>query len=140
METSREAQQQTEAQQMLRQLFDAAAAKSLVVVSRLDAEPEMARFLHAVKAQPDQRAFVVQLFTESFSENFYMRWPPTDFLEFCMHDLRWPEIRDFVRSKKNEEVKKRGAACSGVWNDILESFEDKWESARYFREFATQSS
>jgi hypothetical protein len=124
-----------EVRQMLRQLFDAGAAKSLAVICTLDAEPEMARFLHAVKAHPEQRAFVVQLLIDSFSDSFYMKWAPSHLVQFCMYDLRWPEIRHFITAKREEDAQRRGAACSGVWNEILDAFEDKWEAAKYFQEF-----
>ena len=95
----------------------------------------MASFLHAVKNFPEQRGFVVQLFKESFSESFYMRHEPSQFLMFCMHDLRWPEVREFITAKRNAEIEKRGSRVSGVWSDILEAFEDHWEPARYYEEF-----
>lgn len=124
----------TQVKDLLRQLFNAAAAMSLAVVCRLDAEREMARFLDAVKAHPEQRAFVVGLFLDSFSDSFHMRQAPTDLMMFCMSDLRWPEIRDFVRGKRDEDVEKHGVPCDGIWNDILESFEDNWR-AKYFQDF-----
>ena len=94
MQATRDPRTENKSQQELRELFDAAAAKSLAVIDPLDAEPEMASFLHAVKNLPEQRGFVVQLFKESFSESFYMRHEPSQFLMFCMHDLRWPEVRE----------------------------------------------
>jgi hypothetical protein len=51
-----------------------------------------------------------------------------------MYDLRWPEIRHFITAKREEDAQRRGA-CSGVWNEILDAFEDKWEAAKYFQEF-----
>lgn len=41
-------------QHWLHQLFDSAAAKSLAVINQDDAEPQMARFLDAVKQHPDR--------------------------------------------------------------------------------------
>lgn len=128
----------TQVKDLLRQLFNAAAAMSLAVNDRLDAEQEMTRFLDAVKAHPEQRAFVVGLFLESFSDSFYMRQAPTDLLMFCMSDLRWPEIRDFIRRKRDEDVEEHGVACYGIWNHILESFEDDWRS-KYFQDFTKTS-
>ena len=49
MQATRESRTENKAEQGLRELFDAAAAKSLAVIDPLDAEPEMASFLHAVK-------------------------------------------------------------------------------------------
>jgi hypothetical protein len=135
MQATREPRTENKAQHDLRELFDAAAAKSLAVIDPLDAEPEMANFLHAVKSFPEQRGFVVQLFRESFSESFYMRHEPSQFLMFCMHDLRWPEVREFIVAKRNTEIEKCSSRVSGVWSDILEAFEDHWEAARYYEEF-----
>lgn len=126
-------------QHELRQLFDSAAAKSLAVIDEIDAEAEMARFLHAVKANPQQREFVVDLMLDSFSESFYMRNAPTDLIMFCMHDLRWPEIRDFVKIQKAEDIKKHGVGCCGVWQDLLDAFQDDWEAAKYFKEFNAEA-
>ena len=134
MQATRDPRTENKSQQELRELFDAAAAKSLAVIDPLDAEPEMASFLHAVKNLPEQRGFVVQLFKESFSESFYMRHEPSQFLMFCMHDLRWPEVREFITAKRNAEIEKRGSRVSGVWSDILEAFEEDWEPARYYEE------
>jgi hypothetical protein len=119
----------------LRQLFEAAAAKSLAVINQDDAESEMVRFLHEVKEHPDQRPFVVQLFVESFGDSFYMWRQPWEFLAFCMHDLRWPELRDFITAKWHEDADKRGARSSTIWKDILAAFEDDWSGAQIFQEF-----
>ena len=126
-----------EIQQTLRQLFNAAAAMSLAVVCRLDAEPEMTRFLDAVKAHPEQRAFIVRLFIDSFSDSFHLRNAPTDLMMFCMSELRWPEIREFIKRQKDDDVEKHGITCYGIWTDILESFEENWR-ARYFQDFMTK--
>jgi hypothetical protein len=134
MVVSREFDKEPEIQQTLRQLFNTAAAMSLAVVCPLDAEPEMTRFLEAVKAHPDHRAFAVRLFLDSFLDSFHMRHPPTDLLMFCMSELRWPEIQDFIRQKKDEDLQMHGVSCYGIWNDILESFQDNWRS-KYFQDF-----
>jgi hypothetical protein len=128
----------TQVKDLLRQLFNAAAAMDLAVNCSLDAEPEMARFLDAVKAHPEQRAFVVGLFLDSFSDSFHMRNAPTNLLMYCMSDLRWSEIRDFALAKREEDIQKHGRVCYHIWNDILESFEDSWRD-KYFRDFTKTS-
>lgn len=125
----------TQIKDLLRHLFNSAAAMSLAVINQDDAEPEMARFLHTAKSHPDQRPFVVQLFVESFSDKFHMKWEPWEFMQFCVHDLRWSELRDFIRAKRDEDVQNRGARSSTIWNDILRSFEDDWIGAKQFHEF-----
>ena len=125
---------ETETKQELRSLFNAAAAMSLAVSCRLDAEPEMAKFLAAVKAHPEEREFVVGLFLGSFSDSFHMRAAPMDLLMDCMSDLRWPEIRNFAIQKRNEDIDAHGVSCYAVWDVVLESFEDDWRE-KYFQDF-----
>jgi hypothetical protein len=137
MSTSRKSVEETETQQTLRQLFNGAAAMSLAVFDRLDAEPEMTRFLDAIKQHPEERAFVVNLFLNSFSDAFHMRAAPTDLLMFCMSELRWQEIRDFAEQQRNDDIKKHGVVCYHIWNHILESFVDGWR-AKYFQDFTSQ--
>jgi hypothetical protein len=56
-------------------------------------------------------------------------------LMFCMHDLRWPEVRQFITTRRNAEIEQRGSRVSGIWSDILDSFEDNWETAKYYEEY-----
>jgi hypothetical protein len=139
MPTTVEVPKDHDNQLMLRQLFDAAAAKSMAFVDKIDAEQEMACFLRAVKAHPELRAFATNLFIAAFADDFYMKWPPWELLQFCMHDLRWPEIRDFVRAKLEEDVEKHGSRSSPVWRHILEAFEDNWEEARFYEYFKSDN-
>ena len=127
--------EQDSARNELRQLFDAAAAKSLAVVCNLDAEPEMARFVEFVKQNPALQEDVVRLIVESFSDDFYMSWAPVDLCEYCVHAFRWPELREFILANRKADIDRRGAGCSAVWNDILEAFEDDWINAQYYEAF-----
>jgi hypothetical protein len=128
----------SQVQHTLRQLFNSAAAMSLAVFERLDAEPEMAQFLEAVKAHPEQRAFVVKLFLDSFTDSFHMKCSPTDLLMYCMSDLRWEEIYEFVRGMRDDDIKAHGVPCYNIWLAILESFQDDWRT-KYFRDFTKKS-
>jgi hypothetical protein len=110
---------------------------SLAVIDRLDAEPEMSHFLEVVKQHPEERAFVVNLFLNSFSDAFQMKAAPTDLLMFCMSELRWQEIRDFAEQQRDDDIKKHGVVCYHIWSDILESFVDGWR-AKYFQDFTSQ--
>jgi hypothetical protein len=125
---------ESEIQRRIHQLFDIAAAMSLAVDCRLDAEPEMSAFLAAVKGHPAERAFVVQLFLDTFSNETRFRAPPTDLLMYCMSDLRWEEIREFALTQRNEDIQAHRVPCYAIWADILESFSDGWRE-KYFTDF-----
>jgi len=126
--------QSQEIRLLLEQLFDLAAAKSLAVINPAYAEPEMSRFLLEVKKYPAMRHSVVAMLENAFSVDYYMS-TPWQFYSFCMHALRWPELRNFIVSKRNDDLQRRGAASSTVWNDILAAFEDNWKDAHCYQEF-----
>jgi hypothetical protein len=127
---------------MLRHLFDMAAAMSEVCCDRLDAEPEMERFLQAVVSHPSQRAFVAGLFISSFEDGFYMKWPPKGLIMYCMSTLRWPEILDFARAQRTQHVEKTLAKncipSPTIWDQIIESFQEGWRE-KYFQDFTKLS-
>jgi hypothetical protein len=121
--------------EQLEQLFNVAAARSLAEFCAMDAEPEMAQLVGFVRHNPDLRQDVIHMFVETFTEGYPMQWPPTELWRYFAHALRWPELREFISAKRDEEVSRRGARCSGIWNDILEAFADDWEGAKYFEAF-----
>lgn len=131
---NQEPHEEQKTQEKLRHLFNVAAAMSLAVIDRLDAEPEMARFLDEVKAHPEQRPFVVNLFLDALSDSFHMRWAPVDMLMYCMSDLRWAEIREFAAAKRDEDIREHGRVCYNIWPALLESFQDNWRT-KYFQDF-----
>ena len=90
------------AQAALRQLFDKAAAKLLIVDSLTDAEPEMVSFLRYVKEHPNERQLVVRIFTETLLS----RGGPWEVVQFCLHALRWPEMREFIESQRPQKLKR----------------------------------
>jgi hypothetical protein len=134
MQPNHDPHEERKVQEKLRRLFNGAAAMSLAVVDRLDAEPEMAAFLDEVKARPEQRPFVVRLFLDAFSDSFLMRSAPTDLMMYCMSDLHWAEIREFVAAKRDDDIRAHGRVCYHIWSDLLESFEDNWRT-KYFQDF-----
>jgi len=134
MKAIRETRKYDATPEMLRQLFDAAKVKVASVECSLDAEPEMARFLHAVKAHPEHRALVAQWFIDDFIN----QPQPLELLMFCMHDLRWPEIQEAVKAGLDEDIRQHnGIPVCNAWNDILDVYRNRWENASYYHEFKT---
>ena len=41
-----------------------------------------------------------------------------------MHTLRWPQIHDFIATRRAADAARLGARTSPVWQEILESFRD----------------
>ncbi len=123
-------------QRLLRQRFDTAAAKSLAVLNLDDAEPEMARFLRLVQKHAEQRPYIAQLFLDSFGDSYYLRGAPWEFLQFCMHTLRWPEVQEFIIGQRDADVSQHGARSSTIWNDILQAFQTDWKDAILYQKYS----
>jgi hypothetical protein len=118
----------TENQQQARELFAKAAAALAAVTSPSEAEPQMSRFLQYAKAHPERRAFIIELFTGSLAS----RECPWEFIQFCLHGLRWPEMRALFEQRKAEaaDVDERA-----FWMRMLDAFDDDWEDAEFYQEF-----
>lgn len=120
----------TDIQERLIRLFKDAEAKTEVSLFPGEAEPEMAAFIAEVRRYPEERGYVGQIFRNAM-DTPGMRW---EFLAFCFHSLRWPEIRNEVIARlerSRDDVRTRP-----FWADLRDSFDDGWEDADLFREFS----
>jgi hypothetical protein len=124
------AEAMTELQSKLVRLFEQAKAKLVEVLSPGEAEPEMAAFVGEVQRHPEAREFVVGLFMTELSRPG-SAW---EFLQFCFHVLRWPEMREFVLAGLEKDMKNLRARA--VWSHVLESFDDDWSDAEFYHEFS----
>jgi hypothetical protein len=118
-------------QATLRQLFDKAAVKVSKVDSLTDAEPEMVSFLRYVQEHPEQHQLIVRMFTDALLS----REGPWEIVQFCLHALRWPEMREFVESQRLKSLNEFGARASRVWDHLLKAFDDDWEDADNYQEY-----
>lgn len=121
-----------ETQTTLKRLFDIASVKLTGVQSPAEAETQMADFLRAVRASPEQREFVIGLFEAA------LQGPssPWEFIQFCLHSLRWPEMYNFIKVSKERDIDNLRARS--IWEHLLSAFDDDWEDAEFYREFRTR--
>ena len=58
---------------------------------------------------------------------------------FCMHSLRWPELREAIREKR-DAIPARSAGRlweeRRYWEKLLEAFEDEWPNAVLYRRYS----
>lgn len=104
------------------------------MICQLDAQPEMDELLDFIKAHPAERAFVVSLFLDTFGEESEFWRSPVNLIMYCMANLRWVEIKQFIVERKRDDIDKHGVITENVWWVMLESFEDGWLE-RNFRDF-----
>ncbi len=111
-------------------LFNEANSKINNVLSPGEAEPEMINFLHFVRDHPEERSFTVELFKRSLT----VTGASWEFLQFCFHGLRWPEMQEFVKAGLQEN--RFDMRARAVWSHLLESFDNDWEDAEFYQEFS----
>ncbi len=120
----------TDIREHLLRLFRDAEAKTEACLFPGEAEPEMAAFIADVRRHPEEREYVGQIFRNAM-DTPGMRW---EFLAFCFHSLRWPEIRDEVIARLERD--RDNVRTRPFWADLRDSFDDGWEDADLFREFS----
>lgn len=99
-----------------------------------DVESAGLAIIDLVAAHPELRAEFVQLFVRVLHER------PWELLVFCMHSLRWPEVREIVQRDRDREVARVGARTSRVFDHVLAAFKDDWEDIDMFPHYASRRS
>ena len=64
--------------------------------------------------------------------------PGGPFVEFCMHALRWDEVRNFIEELHIAAISKPDWRAEPYYRHLSEAFEDEWDDANdiyasYFR-------
>jgi hypothetical protein len=107
-------------------------AKSLCEItadSRLR-EPAYLALLNYVKDHPQSR----DMFAYCFMHLFH--WPelgPFDIIEYCMADLRWQEVCDYLAGIESVTPE---INCRYVANRILAAFKDPWPTGAIYERYA----
>jgi hypothetical protein len=112
----------------LRTLFREAWDKLDAAVSLDEAEPQMVALLEEIKTHEEHRAIALELFRNALLS----RRSPWEMVQFCMHDLRWPEMRDWLEKRHDE--------CDSIdecdfWVQQLDAFKDDWEDAVFYHRY-----
>lgn len=121
----------TECQERLVRLFLQAKEKLGNVLSPGDAEPEMATFVNEVLHHPEERGFVGNIFKAELNSPSGMAW---EFLQFCFHVLRWSEMQECVRALMIRD--RNNLSRISVWGHLIESFDDVWSDAEFYKQFS----
>jgi hypothetical protein len=119
-----------EIQKRLVRLFDEANEKTEASMFATDAEPYMAAFVDEVRRNPAERPFVVGIFERAL-DTPAVTW---EFLTFCFHSLRWPEVKNLVLTRLERD--KDNPRTRSTWADLRDSFDDDWWDADLFKAFS----
>ncbi|MGJ7501316.1 hypothetical protein ACSFBF_13220 [Variovorax sp. ZT5P49] len=71
---------------------------------------------------------------EDFEHEFRtMRvYAPKEFVQVCIHALRWPKLRSFFEEQSRLAVARNDWSAIADYGKYLDAFEDDWEDARTF--------
>lgn len=112
--------------EQLEQISNAATAHLAVTFNAPDLIPFGQAALNLISAHPEERSAFARAFLNGINTpDTWDVW----FIQFCVHALRWPEL------KAGFEAMSREAVALDDWNRIqplghvLDAFEDSWEDA-----------
>jgi hypothetical protein len=108
------------------QLAKAAEAKLSVSFDAPDVLPFATEALETIGSHPELRAEFEQAFLEMPA------YAPTEFVEVCMHALRWETIKAEYERRCRSAVERNDWRTEPVYRHYLEAFEDDWEDADDF--------
>lgn len=112
--------------EQLVQLARDAEAKLSVSLNSPDVLPFAAEALGVIAAHPDLQAEFESVFLEMPS------YAPGEFVEVCLHALRWPSLRRQFEVRRDAAVARNDWRAEPVYRQFLEAFEPDWEAARVF--------
>ena len=99
-----------------------------------DVEPAGLAIIDLVAIHPELREEFVQHFLRILHKG------PWELLAFCMHSLRWPEVREIIQKERGREVARLGARTSPLFDHVLAAFNDDWEDVDMFPYYAPRRS
>lgn len=108
------------------QLAREAEAKLSVSFDAPDVLPFAEEALKQIADHPELQAEFEQTFLEMPS------YAPTEFVEVCMHALRWQAVKAEYERRCRSAVERNDWRTEPVYRHYLEAFEDNWEDADDF--------
>lgn len=108
------------------QLAHDAEAKLSVSFNSPDVLPFAAAALELIAAHPSLQAEFESAFLEMPT------YAPTEFVEVCMHALRWPNVQREFEARCRAAVARNDWRSEPVYRHYLEAFEPDWEDASDF--------
>jgi hypothetical protein len=92
-------------------------------------EPHLVRLLTTIKSQPECRSEYVAAFKDLVESRASIPW---ELIPFCMHELRWAEVRTTIEDRHAEARTRNDWRAIAVLSKYLDAFRDDWESIDLF--------
>lgn len=102
-------------------------------VDTFDMEPALLDILNFVKKYPEHKDVLEQCFIDLIYSK--KSRASIDVLEYCMHELRWPNIKIIIEDilENTEDVRERDAL-----HHIPEVYSDDWDGVEYYRYYSKE--
>ena len=96
-------------------------------------EPMLVDLLRHIEAHPEGRTEFVDVFLSILGTPGHEPIDaPWEVLSFCMHALRWPEVKDAAEAALRERVRANDWRAVNIFQDYVNAFEDDWTTAIVF--------
>jgi hypothetical protein len=120
-------------EQRLRELYDAGCAAQDRAYEDADSgvDAAMSSFVAFVRERPERRQAAVALLNGALDAPRC----PWEFLCYCYHALRWPELLDHLESKREGWL--RDPRSQNIWWHLRSAFEGDWEDAEFYPSLRT---
>ena len=94
-----------------------------------EVEPIFLEVLDLILRHPEEKSTFIDCFENVISNGYTT---PPELVSFCMHELRWPELKkslnDWLLIEKSERIRH-------VLRQTLEAFNDDWNDADMYFKF-----
>jgi hypothetical protein len=119
-----------EIQQEFWRLIDVVEKKQSETYSLDELEPSLLAVLNFSKKNSDSRQVLEECFIELIHKP---KRGSLEVLVFCMHELRWPKIKQVIEEivRNTKDIRKRDA----LW-DIPEAYSDDWDGREYYKYYS----
>ncbi|MGJ7575758.1 hypothetical protein ACSFBX_34955 [Variovorax sp. RB2P76] len=111
------------------ELAKAANAKIEATFNAPDVLPFTSDALEVIQDNPDLQADFEEVFLHMGG------YAPTEFVEVCMHALRWPNVKQGFERSYRQAVDSNDWRAEPVYRHYLEAFEDDWESEEFYGDY-----
>lgn len=89
-----------------------------------ETEPYLLSALQAIKSRPECREEFIAVFRGLLDGGTRGPW---EVLPFCMHELRWPEVKSLVDERLDTAVKANDWRIINMLASYRDSFTDEWD-------------
>jgi hypothetical protein len=117
----------------MRELIGAALVATRDLDDSREAESYYAAVLDALLSAPDLRGPVARMFIREIGA---ARSFAADLIAYCMHTLRWPEVREAVIRLVEPQDSEGWRRKALDYRDVLQAYDDNWRGRCLYERYS----